>query len=65
MELLMTPLSSKNFLKYPSYKIETRGTSLAVQWLRIHLLMQGTRVRSLIREDSTGHRATESMCHNY
>ena len=24
-----------------------------VQWLRIHLPMQGTRVRSLVREDST------------
>ena len=26
------------------------GTSLVVQWLRIHLPMQGTQVRSLVRE---------------
>ena len=26
------------------------GTSLVVQWLRIHFPMQGTRVRSLVRE---------------
>ena len=29
------------------------GTSLVVQWLRIYLSMQGTRVQSLIREDLT------------
>ena len=29
------------------------GTSLVAQWLRIHLPMQGTRVRSLVREDPT------------
>ena len=28
-------------------------TSLVVQWLRIHLLMQGTQVQSLVREDPT------------
>ena len=26
------------------------GTSLAVQWLRLHLPMQGVRVQSLVRE---------------
>ena len=31
----------------------SRGTSLVVQWLRIHLPMQGTRVRALIWEDPT------------
>ena len=31
-----------------------RGTSLVVQWLRIHLPMQGARVRSLAWEDFTG-----------
>ena len=29
------------------------GTSLVVQWLRIHLPMQGTRVLSLVWEDPT------------
>ena len=34
----------------------TIGTSRVVQWLRIHLLMQGTGVRSLVRElDATCH----------
>ena len=32
----------------PSEKIS--GTSLVVQWLRIHLLMQGTRIWSLVEE---------------
>ena len=42
-----------------------KGTSLVVQWLRIHLPMQGTWVRSLVWEDSTSHRATEPMHHDY
>ena len=29
------------------------GTSLVVQWLRIHLPTHGTRVRTLVQEDST------------
>lgn len=29
------------------------GTSLVVQWIRIHLPVQGTRVRSLVRKDRT------------
>ena len=43
----------------------SRGTSLVAQWLRICLPMQGTRVRSLVREDTTCRRATKPMCHNY
>ena len=35
-----------------------RRTSLVVQWLRIHLPMQGTRVQSLVQEDPTSRRAT-------
>ena len=41
------------------------GTSLVVQWLRIHLPMQGTRVRSLVGEDPTLCGATKPMRHNY
>ena len=37
------------------------GTSLVVQWLRIRLPMQGTRVRSLVREDPTCCRATKPV----
>ena len=40
-------------------------TSLVVQWIRIRLLMQGTWVWSLAQEDSTHHRATKPMSHNY
>ena len=35
-----------------------------VQWLRIRLAMQGTWIRSLVQEDSTGRRVTEPMCYN-
>ena len=41
------------------------GTSLVVQWLRIHLPMQGTQVRSLAQEFFTCHRATKPMCHKW
>ena len=40
-------------------------TSLVVQWLRICLPIQGTRVRALVREDPTCHRATKPVHHNY
>ena len=39
--------------------------SLVVQWLRVHLAMQGTLVPSLIREDPTCCRTTKPVCHNY
>ena len=41
------------------------GTSLVVQWLRICLPVQGTRVRALVREDPTYRRATKPVSHNY
>ena len=40
-------------------------TSLVVQWLRIHLPVQGTQVRSPVCEDPTGLRETKPSCHNY
>ena len=40
-------------------------TSLAAQWLRIHLPMQETQVPALVREDSTFCRATKPVRHNY
>ena len=39
--------------------------SLVVQWLRILLPMQGTRVRALVWEDPTCRRATKPVRHNY
>ena len=41
------------------------GTSLVVQWMRIHLSMQGTQVQFLVWKDSTRPGATEPMSHNY
>ena len=38
---------------FGSNKTPCLGASLVVQWLRIHLLMQGTWVRSLAQEDPT------------
>ena len=39
--------------------------SLMVQWLRIRLPMQGTRVRALVRGDPTCCGATKPVRHNY
>ena len=41
------------------------GASLVVQWLRIHLPMQGTQVRALVQEDPTCREATKAVRHNY
>ena len=41
------------------------GASLVVQWLRIHLPMQGTRARALVWEDPTSRGATKPVHHNY
>ena len=46
-------------------KMKGFRASLVVQWLRIRLPMQGTRVRALVREDPTCHRATKPVHHNY
>ena len=39
--------------------------SLVVQWLRICLPIQGTRVRALVWEDPTCRGATGPVSHNY
>ena len=44
-----------------AFHVETAGTSLVVQWLRICLAMPGTQVQSLAREDPTCPRATKPM----
>ena len=41
------------------------SASLVVQWLRIHLPMQGTQVRALVREDPTCRGTTKPMHPNY
>ena len=40
-------------------------TSLVAQWLRVCLLMQGTRVRALVWEDPTCRGATRPVHHSY
>lgn len=42
---------------------DSGDTSLGVQWLRIHLLMQGMWVRSLSQEDPT-YLGTTKALHN-
>ena len=46
-------------------KKSMHGTSLVVQWLRMHLPMQGTLVWSLVWEDSTCPWATKSENHKW
>ena len=43
----------------PATTSRQSGTSLVVQWLRIHLPMQRMQVQSLVREDSTCRGAAE------
>ena len=53
--------------KLPEKKSETNfeRISLVVQWMGVHLPMQGTRVQSLVWEGSTCPGATEPGHHNY
>ena len=46
-------------------KNSTLGTFLVAQWMRICLPMQGTRVQSLVQEDSTCPRATKPESRSY
>ena len=41
------------------------GASLVAQWLRIHLPMQETQVRALVREDPTCRGAAKPVRHNH
>ena len=52
-------------IQHPIMIKTLQGASLVAQWLRICLPMQGTRVRALVWEDPTCHRATRPMSHNY
>ena len=56
---------------YSCYQVHINGlkmcafrASLVAQWLRICLLMQGTRVRALVWEDPTCRGATRPVSHN-
>ena len=52
-------------VRMASIKKSTNRASLVVQWLRIHLPMQETWVRALVREDPTCRGATKPVHHNY
>ena len=61
-------LSLSCFMSTMQIKYEYKTTIwdfLVVQWLRIRLPMQGTQVRSLVREDPTCHEATKPVCYSY
>ena len=45
-------------------KNHQKGASLVAQWLRVCLLMQGTRVRALAWEDPTCRGAAGPVSHN-
>ena len=62
---LHTVLLPLRFLLFMFFKFCRHGASLVAQWLRICLLMQGTRVRALVWEDPTRHGATRPVSHNY
>ena len=46
-------------------RVHASGASLVAQWLRICLPMQGTGVRALVWEDPTCGGATGSVSHDY
>ena len=48
-----------------AFKSHWDRASLVAQWLRIRLLMQGTRVQALLWEDPTCRGATKPVRHNY
>ena len=53
------------FLKLKTVFKKARGrASLVAQWLRVCLLVQGTRVRALVWEDPTCHGAAGPVSHN-
>ena len=63
--VLLLPLKMNVSAQWGETKTDAPGTSLVVQWLRIHLPMQGTRVQALVREDPTSRGATKPVHHNY
>ena len=56
-------ISKKTGTKINNQEVKS-GASLVAQWLRICLLMQGTRVRALVWEDPTCHGAAGPVSHN-
>ena len=57
------PLGGDNYSGDDKNQYQDFGA--VVQWLRIHLPMQGTQVRALVQEDPTCGGATKPVGHNY
>ena len=55
----------QTFYLYFATLKKINGASLVAQWLRVHLPMQGTWVRALVREDPTCRGVTKLGRHNY
>ena len=55
----------KGFIDFKNMFKKQLRAFLVTQWLRIHLPMQGTQVRALVREDPTCRGATKPVRHNY
>ena len=73
LKLMVKENKTENCSQYHSHYLTklggatkmSAGASLVAQWLRICLLMQGTRVRALVWEDPTCRGATRPVSHNY
>ena len=70
MKVLFMSYNQTNFRmlvvgKYMLLKNKIAGISLVVQWLRIRLPRQGTRVQSQVQEDPTCGGATKPVHHSY
>ena len=63
LEHSLIPYRKINSKRFKNLNIKHRA-SLVAQWLRICLLMQGTRVRALVWEDPTCHGAAGPVSHN-
>ena len=63
-EVTLDQVIRGSLTKEMTFQLKPR-TSPVVQWLRICLPMQGTRVRALVREDPTCHGAAKPTHHNY
>ena len=68
LEVLPRAIRQENEIKIIQIRKEevklSLWASLVAQWLRICLLMQGTRVRALVWEDPTCHGAAGPVSHN-
>ena len=56
--------AEEGFIHETAKQENNSRASLVAQWLRICLLMQGTRVRALVWEDPTCHGAAGPVSHN-